>query len=211
MYTPAPFAEPDIKVLHALIRSQPLGIWVVQSAGELVVNHIPFIIDSTRGEHGTLRGHVARANDVWKQASSGSESVVVFQGPQAYITPSWYPAKQEHGKVVPTWNYAVVHAHGVPRIIEDREWLRQNVGELTSAHESHRESPWQVTDAPSSFIDGLLQAIVGIEIPIARLVGKWKVSQNRATPDRLGVISGLSQSSDSEALEMARLIRERTP
>ena len=196
-------------VLHALVESHPLGAWVTQVDERLVVNHIPFILDRAHGPFGTLRGHVARANEAWKRASDRVESVVVFQGPQAYISPSWYAAKQEHGKVVPTWNYAVVHAHGMPRIIEEPEWLRRNVEELTAAHESRRQEPWQVADAPSGYIDGLLKAIVGVEIPIARLVGKWKASQNRSEPDRRGVVAGLLESDVSELHEMARLVRDR--
>ena len=210
MYIPEPFEERDATVLHALVRSHPLGTWVTEVGEQLVVNHIPFILDSTRGPLGTLLGHVARANTVWKGLPGQVESVVVFHGPQAYITPSWYLTKQEHGKVVPTWNYAVVHAHGMPRVIDEPEWLRQHVVELTGLHEAGRETPWRVSDAPSNYIDTLLRAIVGIEIPIANLIGKWKTSQNRSVPDRLGVIAGLSERTDTESQQMARLVRERT-
>ena len=210
MYIPEHFEERDLAVLHALLRSHPLGTWVTEVDGQLVVNHIPFIVDSTRGAFGTLLGHVARANTVWKATSKQVESVMVFQGPQAYITPSWHSTKHEHGKVVPTWNYAVVHAHGVPRVIDEPEWLRQHVVELTDAHESGREVPWRISDAPSNYIDPMLRAIVGIEIPIARLFGKWKASQNRSASDRLGVIAGLDESGDHESQRMARLVRERT-
>ncbi|HKE87222.1 MAG TPA: FMN-binding negative transcriptional regulator [Vicinamibacterales bacterium] len=210
MYIPQHFEEHDVAVLHALVRAHPLGTWVTEVEGQLVVNHIPFILDATLGPFGKLVGHVARANPVWKRLSKQIESVVVFQGPQAYITPSWYPAKREHGKVVPTWNYAVVHAHGLPRFIEDREWLREHVVELTGVHETERGGSWSVSDAPSSYIDSMLQAIVGIEIPIARLVGKWKASQNRSLPDRLGVVEGLVERGDHESQQMARLVEERT-
>jgi transcriptional regulator len=149
-----------------------------------VVNHIPFLM-----RDGMLVGHVARANDVWKNLAG--ESVVIFQGPEAYITPSWYASKREHGKVVPTWNYAVVHAHGTPRAIEDRDWLYALVTELTDANEASRPQPWKVTDAPAEFVRAQLGAIVGIEIAVARLVGKWKASQNRSAADRRGVIEGL--------------------
>lgn len=210
MYIPEHFEERDVAVLHALMRSHPLGTWVSEVDGQLVVNHIPFVVDSTRGPLGTLLGHVARANTIWKTVPGQAASVVVFQGPQAYITPSWYPAKHEHGKVVPTWNYAVVHAHGQPRVIDDPDWLRQHVVELTGAHESARTAPWQVSDAPASYIDTMLRAIVGIEIPIARLLGKWKASQNRPASDRRGVVAGLSETGDSESQHMARLVQERT-
>ena len=210
MYIPEHFEERDLAVLHALIQSHPLGTWVTEVDGQLVVNHIPFVVDATRGPFGMLVGHVARANEVWKTVSTQVESVVVFQGPQAYITPSWYLTKHEHGKVVPTWNYAVVHAHGLPHVIDDPQWLHQHVVKLTGVHESERSTPWRVSDAPSTYIDGMLKAIVGIEIPIARLVGKWKVSQNRPVPDRHGVITGLDERGDDESRQMARLVEERT-
>ena len=210
MYIPQHFEERDVAVLHALVRSHPLGTWVAQVGERLVVNHVPFILDATRGPFGTLLGHVARANAVWKADTSHVESVVVFQGPQAYITPSWYVAKQEHGKVVPTWNYAVVHAHGTPRVIDEPEWLRQQVVALTGLYEARRETPWHVSDAPSNYIDTMLRAIIGIEIPIESLIGKWKVSQNRSLPDRLGVVAGLNESADHESRQMAQLVQERT-
>jgi transcriptional regulator len=210
MYIPEAFEERDLSVLHALIAAHPLATWVTEAGGQLVVNHIPFVLDTTRRPLGTLLGHVARANTVWK-TTSALESVLVFQGPQSYITPSWYPAKREHGKVVPTWNYAVVHAHGMPRIIDDPTWIREHVEALTGVHESPREAPWQVSDAPSAFIDSLLNAIVGIEIPIARLDGKWKVSQNRPVPDRRGVAAGLQAHGEDQSIQMARLVQHRTP
>jgi transcriptional regulator len=209
MYIPGHFEERDVAVLHALVRSHPLGTWVIAVEGTFVVNHIPFIVDETRGECGTLIGHVARANPAWKMASTAGESVVVFQGPQGYITPSWYPSKHEHGKVVPTWNYAVVHAHGTPRVVEDPAWLLEHVKALTGLHESTREAPWHVSDAPADYIGALLKAIVGVEIPIDRLVGKWKASQNRSVPDRHGVVAGLQTIDDDEARRMARLVQER--
>jgi transcriptional regulator len=209
MYIQELFEERDPAVMHALIAANPLGMWVTEFDGQLVVNHIPFIVDSTRGSFGTLVGHVARANTVWRELSTRLESVVVFQGPQTYITPSWYPGKLEHGKVVPTWNYAVVHAHGTPRVIEDPKWLRAHVTSLTTIHEAQRETPWHVSDAPERFIDTLLSGIVGIEIPIARLVGKWKMSQNRSPEDRSGVIAGLAKSGRPDEEQVARLVDER--
>src|SRR5215203_308020 len=190
MYLPAHFAETDPAILGALIRAHPLGTWVVPVDGTLVVNHIPFLLRPG----GLLVGHVARANDVWQRL--GAESVVVFQGPEAYITPSWYASKREHGKVVPTWNYAVVHAHGTPRAIEDPDWLYALVTELTDSQESRRPAPWKVTDAPADYVRATLGAIVGIEIPVTRLVGKWKASQNRSEADRAGVAAGLPDPTD---------------
>jgi transcriptional regulator len=206
MYVPKLFEERDLDVLHALIRAHPLGVWVTQAEGVLAVTHIPFLLDATRGEHGTLMCHVARANDIWQTFARHLESVVVFQGPQSYITPSWYASKQETGRVVPTWNYAVVHAYGTPRVIEDRNWLLALVTALTNEHEETRETPWHVTDAPADFVDSLLRNIVGIEIPITKLVGKWKTSQNRPTADRLGVVIGLRERDDDNARQMAGLV-----
>ncbi len=207
MYIPKHFEEHDTGVLHALIEAHPFGAWVTQAEGSLRVNHLPFLIDRTRGEFGTLLGHVARANPVWREFSRDAESVVIFQGPNGYVTPSWYPSKRAHGKVVPTWNYAVVHVHGMPRIVEDRDRLLALVTALTNRHESVRADPWQVSDAPPDFVDSMLKAIVGIEMPVAKLVGKWKTSQNRPMEDRHGVIAGLQQRADPDAREMAEMIR----
>jgi transcriptional regulator len=207
MYLPKHFEERDLAVLHALMRSHPLGTWVTQANEALLVNHLPFLVDSTRGEHGTLIGHVARANPVWKSFSRETASVVIFQGPQTYITPSWYPTKHAHGKAVPTWNYAVVHAHGVPRAIEDRDWLLRHVTALSDLHESQRAVPWSVSDAPPDYIDTMLSAIVGIEIPLSALVGKWKTSQNRPLPDKLGTIAGLRERGDESSQQMAALVQ----
>ena len=203
MYMPAHFEETRPEVLHALVRDHPLATWVVHDDAGLTVNHIPFLLDPTRGPHGTLIGHVARANPVWQRLGP---SVAVFQGAQAYISPSWYPSKRAHGKVVPTWNYAVVHAHGVPRALESREQLLAIVTRLTLTHEADSAVPWAVGDAPADFIEQMLKAIVGIEMPLERLVGKWKVSQNRGAPDRLGTVAGLQQRGDAQSLAMAALV-----
>lgn len=207
MYVPKYNEENDLAVLHALIRAHPLGAWVTHGADELIANHIPFLLDETRGERGTLMGHVARANPIWNSFSSTVPSVVLFQGPEAYISPSWYPSKQVHGKTVPTWNYAVVHAHGMPRIVEDHAWLLDHLNRLTNTHEADQPVPWKVADAPADFTERLLDMIVGIEIPIARLIGKWKVSQNRPEADKRGVIAGLAARDDLHAREMASLVR----
>jgi transcriptional regulator len=207
MYVPAHFAETEPAVLHALIRAQPLGAWVAQADGELLVNHIPFYLDANRGEHGTLVGHVARANPVWKSLSAALPSVVIFQGPHAYISPSWYAGKQVDGKVVPTWNYAVVHAHGRPQLVQDRARLLDIVRTLTAVHEAGQAAPWQVADAPADYIDKLLAAIVGIEMPIERLEGKWKASQNRSQADKLGTVAGLEASGAAQARAMAEAMR----
>lgn len=208
MYVPKAHVETDIAVLHALVREHPLGAWVTHGDEGLLANHIPFLLDASRGEYGTLVGHVARANRVWQFFSTTVASLVIFQGAEAYITPSWYPSKQAHGKAVPTWNYAVVHAHGLPRVIEDRDWLLQHVTQLTDTHEREQALPWQVSDVPQDFIESLMNAIVGIEIPITKLIGKWKVSQNRPEPDKLGVVAGLLTRGDEPSKEMAALVNK---
>ena len=207
MYCPAFNQETDVSVLRALIAAHPFGVWVVARDNAIVANHIPFLLDPDRGEHGTLVGHVARANPVWRELAAAADSLVIFQGPQGYVTPSWYAAKREHGKVVPTWNYAVVHAHGRARAIEDRGWLLQLVNRLTDGHEAARDQPWQVGDAPADYIESMLGAIVGVEIPLSKLEGKWKVSQNRSDADKLGVVAGLIENGDAESAAMAALVQ----
>jgi transcriptional regulator len=206
MYLPKHFEETNVETLHQLIRAHPLGALVTLTPGGLDANHIPFEVDPGPGPFGTLRGHVARANPVWREAA-GAETLVLFQGTETYISPAWYPSKQETAKVVPTWNYVVVHAHGPLRVIDDRDWLRAFVSRLTDRHEAARQDPWKVTDAPADYIETMLGAIVGVEIPIARLTGKWKASQNRPASDRAGVVAGLQQRGDAAATDMADVVR----
>ena len=175
----------------ALMEGHPLGVWVCHAQDGLVANHVPFFLDRTRGPHGTLMGHVARANTVWRQLAPDTPSVVVFQGAQSYITPAWYPGKAEHGKVVPTWNYLVAHAHGTARAIEDPDWLLDMLNRLTDTQESRQALPWRVSDAPAVFIHKLMRGIVGIEILIERLEGKLKASQDEDAQDRRGTLRGL--------------------
>ncbi len=201
MYQPAHFRITDPATLHALLRAHPLGTWVTQQAGGLTADHIPFLYDAERQ---VLLGHVARANPVWQ---AEGPSLVVFQGPQAYVSPSWYPSKQAHGKVVPTWNYAVVHVHGTARAFDGREELLALLQHLTHAHEQGQAQPWSLADAPAGYIDQLLGAIVGIEIAVHRIEGKWKMSQNRPAADRAGVAAGLQQQGGDEALAVAALVQ----
>jgi transcriptional regulator len=208
MYNPAHFRETRVPVLHDLIRRHPLAALVTLGPDGLVANHIPMEVDPESGPWGTLRGHVARANPVWQEAARDVDALAIFAGPQRYITPSWYPTKQESGRVVPTWNYAVVHARGPLRAIDDPAWLRDFVTRLTARHEAERRAPWHVTDAPADFIERQLGAIVGIEIPLRRLEGKWKVSQNRAATDRVGVVAGLREGGEPAAHAMADLVAE---
>lgn len=191
MYVPSHFDETRVPVMHRLMMQHPLAAMVTLGQDGLTANHIPLELQPDDGDFGLLQGHVARANPLWRDFSPQAGALAIFQGPQAYISPNWYPTKSETGKVVPTWNYAVVHASGPLRIIEDREWLRALVTRLTDRHEAAGDAPWKVTDAPAGYIDNLLGAIVGIEIPITRLTGKWKVSQNRPAADRQGVVHAL--------------------
>ncbi|MEO8629275.1 MAG: FMN-binding negative transcriptional regulator [Betaproteobacteria bacterium] len=209
MYLPTQFEETRLDVLYQLIRARPLGMLVMLSSEGLNANHIPFEIDPAPSPLGTLRGHVARANPVWRDFSKEVQALVVFQGAQSYITPNFYPSKQETGKVVPTFNYIVVHAYGGLRVIDDRDWLRDFVSKLTDRHESTQPQPWKMQDAPDAFIETQLGAIVGLELPIANLLGKWKVSQNRTAVDQAGVVRGLREAGDANAVEMAQEIDQR--
>lgn len=209
MYVPSHFEESRIDVLHEFARSHPFASLVTVGSEGPCVNHLPFHLAPKPTPLGTLQGHVARSNPLWRDLAQGGAAIVVFQGPHAYVSPSWYPSKQVHGKVVPTWNYAVTHAHGTPRAVEDAAWLRALLNNLTDAQESTLAVPWKVDDAPRDFTDKMMEAIVGIEIPVTRWVGKWKVSQNRAATDRLGVVAGLESKQDPGAAAMADLVRER--
>ncbi len=202
MYLPAHFEQTDALALHTLMQDHPLATLVTLQDGLPAADHVPLEFDATTR---TLRGHVARANPLW-QAANGQPVLAVFSGPQTYITPSWYPSKAATHKVVPTWNYAVVHASGVLRAVEEAPWLHALVTRLTTHHEAPRAAPWAVSDAPDDYVQTMLRAIVGIEIPVDRLVGKWKISQNRTEADRQGVLAGLETGS-SEARALATLMR----
>lgn len=210
MYTPKLHEEKRLDVLHQLIKDYPLGTLVVMGQGELVANAIPFYLDAGRGEFGTLVAHISRANPLWELPKSDISALVIFQGPQAYISPAWYPSKAEHGKAVPTWNYVMVQASGKPRFIQDRAWLLAHVEELTSTHEQGRAQPWLVTDAPEDFVERLLKGIVGIEIPLKKIVGKWKVSKDRPEVDKVGIIDGLRESGKREVAAMVDLVAAHT-
>jgi transcriptional regulator len=206
MYVNRPHQLTDREAIFSLMGSHALGAWVCHGREGLIANHVPFLLDRSRGPIGTLIGHVSRANAVWRELDLAVPSVVMFQGPQAYITPSWYPGKAEHGRVVPTWNYMVAHAHGVARAVEDREWMLDMLQRLSAVHEARRSMPWTVADAPAPFIEKMMHAIVGIEIPIDRLEGKLKASQDEAMQDRLGTVRGLREETGGEAAAVADLI-----
>lgn len=198
MYNPAAFRETDSEVLRAAIREYPLATLVTQGAEGLEATHLPMLLNGD-----VLRGHIARANPHWQKYEAGTEALAIFTGPQHYISPNWYASKREHGRVVPTWNYVAIHARGPLTFHHDPEWLRELVTALTAEHERTQERPWRVSDAPSEFIDAQLRAIVGVEMTVTSLEGKWKLSQNRPAADADGVIEGLGDDA------MASLMRRR--
>ncbi|MCB5175256.1 FMN-binding negative transcriptional regulator [Microvirga lenta] len=209
MYQPPHFREDRLEVQHALIRAHPLGMLVTMGRSGLLANPIPFVLDEAASPLGTLKAHLSRANPQWQDFDPGQEALVVFQGTEAYITPSWYETKRETGKVVPTWNYAVVQARGRMRAVEDPAWLMRQIGEMTGQQEAAHPEPWAVSDAPPAFVAAQLKGIVGIEIEIARIEGKWKVSQNRPDADRRGVAEGLRALSDDEPRRMAEMVEAK--
>jgi transcriptional regulator len=192
VYLPPAFREDRLDVLHAIIRDAGLATLVTPTDGGLVASHVPLLLDPEPAPYGTLIGHLARPNPQGTSSQPDPEALAIFHGPEAYVTPNWYATKRETGKVVPTWNYVAVHAYGPLRLFHDPARLLEVVTRLTERHEAPRAEPWAVADAPPDFIAGMLRGIVGIEIPIARLEGKRKMSQNRPAADRAGVIAGLS-------------------
>lgn len=205
MYQPPHFREDDLATQHALIRSHPLGLLITAGRSGLIANPVPFHLDAAASAKGTLKLHLARANIQWKDIRDGAPVLAVFQGPDSYVTPSWYETKRETGKVVPTWNYAIVQVRGPAQVVEDAGWLMDQISAITSQHEAARATPWAVGDAPEDFIRAQLKGIVGIEIEIAEIEGKWKVSQNRPAADRQGVVDGLAQTAGQG--DMAELVR----
>jgi transcriptional regulator len=203
MYLPKHFEQQDAAELVGLMRDHPLATLVSWQDGAPTADHVPLEFDAATQ---TLRGHVARANPLWKLA--GQPVLAVFGGPQAYVSPSWYPSKAETHKVVPTWNYTVVHAHGELHVVDQAPWLHALVSRLTGHHEAPQAQPWAVSDAPDDYVQPMLRAIVGIEIPVSKLIGKWKVSQNRSEADRSGVVRGLAASGHEAA---ARLVQAPQP
>lgn len=207
MYIPKHFKEDDTQKLHQYIRDYGFGLLVVADEHGIEANHIPFHLNCEEDESlGVLQCHVARQNPVWQRLVDGARVLAVFQGPNAYISPSWYPTKAETGRVVPTWNYLAVHAEGNARVIEDAGWLKQHLQQLTDQHESEMDEPWAVDDAPAEFVDRLTGAIVGIEITIASLTGKLKASQNQPAQNKAGVKAGLEAVEGLPSQTMSKLI-----
>jgi transcriptional regulator len=203
MYVPKHFQEDRLDVLAAFMREHPFATLVSMNEGELIATHLPLIWDPEPAPFGTLTGHVARANPHGRHLATGVASLVIFHGPEAYVSPSWYPSKHEHGKAVPTWNYVAVHAYGELQVIDDVDWLRGFVRRLTDVHESALPAPWRVTDAPEAYVAQLLKAILGLSIPVSRLEGKWKLGQNRPAADYDGAIAGLAERGEPGSRELA--------
>lgn len=207
MYVPKHFEEPRVEVMHELIRARPLATLVTLSSSGLNANHIPFHLSESPAPFGTLRGHVARANPILGDLPNDVEALAVFHGPDAYISPSWYATKKESGKVVPTWNYAVVHAYGRLRVVDDATWLRNQLEALTAHNEASFAEPWAVSDAPRDYTEKLIGSIVGVEMVVTRMIGKWKVSQNQPAQNRASVIEALNAAERPEASAMAGMVK----
>jgi transcriptional regulator len=205
MYRPDHFRVDDVSRLHALMRARPFAALVSTGPVGLEATHLPTVLKD-EGPWGTIECHLARANPHWKALAGGDEALMIFTGPDGYVTPNWYPSKTDHGKVVPTWNYAVVHAYGRPEVMQDAHWLRRHVTDLTAQQERNDARPWAVSDAPESFIDAMLRGIVGFRFGISRLEGKWKMSQNRDIKDRHGVVRGLGERKAGDDHEIADIV-----
>jgi transcriptional regulator len=206
MYLPSAFKDVDLPSLHQQIQETRLAILVTSGEQGLQASHLPLLLNPDEGPNGTLYGHLAKANPHWQDLANGAEAMVIFAGADAYVSPDFYPSKREHGKVVPTWNYLAVHAYGQAEVFTDARRLLELVSNLTARHESGRAQPWAVSDAPADYIDGMLKAIVGFALPISRLEGKRKLSQNRNAADIAGVREGLVNSPDSQDQQLARLM-----
>jgi len=208
MYIPKHNEETRPEKLRELMAAHPLATLVTMGASGLFATHLPLVWEAGEGEHGVLRGHIARTNVQWREFDPKVEALAIFSGPDHYIKPGWYPEKEEDGRVVPTWNYAVVHAYGALRIVEDGEWLMGLLQRLTAVHEAGSAAPWTMGDAPEEYIGGLLKRIVGVEIPITRIEGKWKLDQKESVRSREGVVAGLERLGSPESLKMKELMEE---
>jgi transcriptional regulator len=211
MYIPASNAEHRPEVMFDFIEAHPFGALVTASPEGLYATHLPLVLDRSRGARGALVGHVARANAHHAISAAAGEALVIFTGPDAYVSPSFYATKAVHGKVVPTWNYVAVHVYGAVRFTEDPAFLRAHLEQLTARHERDRAQPWSLADAPAEYIEQMMRAIVGVEIEISRIEGKWKMSQNRSSEDIDGVVAGLRASSDAREREVATIVDARRP
>jgi len=211
MYVPQAFREEDLTKLHAQIEQTPLAILVSQGANGLEASHLPLLLCPEQGERGTLHGHFARANPQWRSLAAGAEVLVIFPGPEAYVSPGYYPSKAEHGKAVPTWNYIAVHAYGRAEVYDEPQRLRQLLGRLSERHEQGRARPWSLEEAPAEYLEAMLRAVIGFALPIERLEGKWKLSQNRGAEDFAGVREGLASSQKASERTVAQLMQNIPP
>jgi transcriptional regulator len=210
MYTPDNFRVDDLPQIHALMRAKPFATLISGGSAGVQASHLPTVLKA-EGPLGVIECHLARANLHWKELAEGNEALMIFQGPEGYVTPNWYPSKSEHGKVVPTWNYAIVHAHGRPEVMQDKRWLHAHVAALTAQQEATESKPWSLSDAPDSFIEMMLRGIVGFRFAITRLEGKWKMSQNRELKDREGVVEGLGKRGQGDDREVADIVLRNLP
>jgi transcriptional regulator len=208
MFLPDHFRVEDIPEMHALMRARPFAALVSMGSTGLYGTHLPTVLKDDGG-NGVIECHLSRANPHWKDLADGGEAMMIFQGPEGYVTPNWYATKAATGKAVPTWNYAIVHAYGRPEIMKEKEWLLRHVTELSDQQERIEAHPWKVSDAPESYIDVMMRGIVGFRFAITRLEGKWKMSQNRETQDRLGVVDGLKARATGEDLEIAEIVARK--
>lgn len=208
MYIPKANEETRVDVLYEFIEAHPFATLVTMGSAGLFATHLPLVLDPAGGTLGVLRGHISRANNQWRDFADSVDALVIFSGPHHYITPNWYAEKAKTGKVVPTWNYAVVHAYARLRVIQDAAWLVENVTALTNVHEAGSAVPWRVSDAPEEYVQALAKGIVGVELTITRLEGKWKVSQNQSAENRAGVVKGLEELGTAESLAMKRLVED---
>jgi transcriptional regulator len=205
MYQPDHFRVDDVSEMHALMRARPFASLVSAGSKGLFASHLPTVLKD-EGQYGVIECHLARANPHWKDLADGGEALMIFHGPETYITPNWYPSKAQHGKVVPTWNFAAVHAYGRPEVMQDRDWLLRHVTALTAQQERGQARPWLPSDAPAAFIETMLRGIVGFRFAVTRLEGKWKMSQNREMQDRAGVVTGLRERGEGDDLTVAALV-----
>jgi len=208
MYLPDQFRVEDVPQMHALMRARPFAALVSAGSAGLYASHLPTVLQDD-GPYGVIECHLARANPHFRDLAEGNEALMIFQGPDGYITPNWYPSKAEDGKVVPTWNYAVVHATGRPEVVNEKAWLLRHVSELTDQQERTEARPWALSDAPDRYVDVMLRGIVGFRFAITRLEGKWKMSQNRELKDQEGVVRGLQGRATADDIEMADLVARR--
>jgi len=207
VYNPAVFRETRPEVLEAAMAKYPLATLVTIGSKGLDATHLPLLYRRAGAGRAFLRGHFSRANSQWKDYTAASEALAIFGGPQHYVTPGWYASTRENGKVVPTYNYVTVHVRGQLAFFEDADWLRENVTALTESQEASSESPWRVSDAPAEFIEMQLKGIVGVELAVSHIEGKWKLSQNRIAADHEGVVHGLEKLDSEVAREMARIMK----